>query len=34
VSAVAHDFDDHVLSIHLKARGKLLGIVNEALARA
>ena len=34
VSAVAHDFDDHVLSIHLKARGKLLGIVNAALARA
>ena len=31
---VAHDFDDHVLSIHLKARGELLGIVNEALARA
>ena len=30
---VAHDFDDHVLSVHLKKTGRLQGILDAAIAR-
>ena len=29
---VAHDFDDHVLSVHLKKTGRLQGILDAAIA--
>eukprot|EP00540_Astrosyne_radiata_P002913 CAMPEP_0116853492 /NCGR_PEP_ID=MMETSP0418-20121206/17943_1 /TAXON_ID=1158023 /ORGANISM="Astrosyne radiata, Strain 13vi08-1A" /LENGTH=102 /DNA_ID=CAMNT_0004485901 /DNA_START=1 /DNA_END=309 /DNA_ORIENTATION=+ len=31
VQLVAHDYDDHILSLHLKNQGKLQGLVDEAI---
>ena len=33
VQFIGHDFDDHVLSLHLRKHGKLAGLVHEAIVK-
>jgi hypothetical protein len=33
VHFISHDFDDHVLSMHLRDLGKLTGLVQDAIVK-